>query len=70
MVLYNTLIDKLSKVGWEEDGLSLLAERKTEKKNRPNIVPYNCLIDGLCKAERKCCYLYCSDICILWCEQY
>ncbi|XP_022855875.1 pentatricopeptide repeat-containing protein At5g28460-like [Olea europaea var. sylvestris] len=48
VVLYNTLIDGLCKVGRREEGLKLM-----ESKCKPNTITYNCLIDGFSKVVRS-----------------
>ncbi|KAE7999440.1 hypothetical protein FH972_003873 [Carpinus fangiana] len=45
VIIYNTLIDGLCKVGRQEEGLSLM-EQMRSNKCVPNTVTYNCLIDG------------------------
>ncbi|XP_019228884.1 PREDICTED: pentatricopeptide repeat-containing protein At3g53700, chloroplastic-like [Nicotiana attenuata] len=50
LVLYNTLIDGLCKVGRQEEGFKLMGNMRLESGYEPNTVTYNCLIDGFCKA--------------------
>ncbi|KAM7511946.1 hypothetical protein LguiB_010821 [Lonicera macranthoides] len=50
VMLYNTMIDGLCKVGRQEEGLALMEKMKLQHSCNPNTVTYNCLIDGFCKA--------------------
>ncbi|XP_070007756.1 pentatricopeptide repeat-containing protein At5g28460-like [Nicotiana sylvestris] len=49
LVLYNTLIGGLSKVGRQEEGFKLKKKMRLESGYELNTVTY-CLIDGFCKA--------------------
>nr|XP_016455583.1 PREDICTED: pentatricopeptide repeat-containing protein At3g61520, mitochondrial-like [Nicotiana tabacum] len=50
LVLYNTLIDGLCKVGRQEEGFKLIEKMRLESGYEPNTVTY-CLIDSFCKAS-------------------
>lgn len=50
VVLYNTLMDGLCKVGRHIEGLGLMEEMKLDGSCLLNVVTYNCLIVGFCKA--------------------
>ena len=59
VVIYNTLIDGLCKVGRQAEGLGLMERTRLQKGCSPDTITYNCLINGLCKAgeeqkERSC----------------
>ncbi|KAE8722133.1 putative WRKY transcription factor 23 [Hibiscus syriacus] len=49
IVIMNTLIDGLCKVGRQEEGLHLMERKKSSKGIVPDTVTYNCLINGFCK---------------------
>ncbi|MBA0584062.1 hypothetical protein Gorai_014895, partial [Gossypium raimondii] len=49
VIIYNTVIDGLCKVGRQEEGLRLMDRMRSMKGLAPNVFTYNCLIDGLCK---------------------
>jgi pentatricopeptide repeat protein len=53
VVIYNTLIDGLCKVGRQAEGLSLMERTRLQKGCSPDTITYHCLINGLCKAGEE-----------------
>jgi pentatricopeptide repeat protein len=53
VVIYNTLIDGLCKVGRQAEGLGLMERTRLQKGCSPDTITYHCLINGLCKAGEE-----------------
>ncbi|KAJ7007739.1 hypothetical protein NC653_006691 [Populus alba x Populus x berolinensis] len=50
VVIYNTLIDGLCKIGRQAEGLGLMERTRLQKGCSPDTITHNCLINGFCKA--------------------